>query len=90
MVASYVHNSVADGLGKIGVIVALEFAGKGDELKAFGRMVAMHVASSNPQAVDVSGLDAGDDRAGAQRACGEIQGAGQARRRHRQDRRIRV
>ncbi len=57
-IASYVHNSVADGLGKIGVIVALESTGKGDELKAFGRMVAMHVASANPQAVDASGLDA--------------------------------
>src|ERR1700719_3251987 len=41
VVASYVHNSVADGLGKIGVIVALESAGTGDELKAFGRMLAM-------------------------------------------------
>jgi elongation factor Ts len=58
VVANYVHNSVADGLGKIGVIVALESTGKGDELKAFGRMVAMHVASANPLAVDVSGLEA--------------------------------
>jgi len=58
VVASYVHNSVSDGLGKIGVIVALESAGDADELKAFGRMVAMHVASANPQAVDSSGLDA--------------------------------
>ena len=58
VVASYVHNSVSDGLGKIGVIVALELAGNADELKAFGRMVAMHVASANPQAVDSSGLDA--------------------------------
>jgi elongation factor Ts len=57
-IASYVHNSVADGLGKIGVIVALESSGKTDELKAFGRKVAMHVASANPQAVDASGLDA--------------------------------
>jgi elongation factor Ts len=56
--ASYVHNSVADGLGRIGVIVALESDGDGDELKAFGRMVAMHVASANPQAIDASGLDA--------------------------------
>jgi len=56
VVASYVHNSVTDGLGKIGVIVALESAGNADELKAFGRMVAMHVASANPQAVDSSGL----------------------------------
>ena len=58
VVASYVHNSVSDGLGKIGVIVALESAGDADELKAFGRMVAMHVASANPQAVEASGLDA--------------------------------
>jgi elongation factor Ts len=57
VVASYVHNSVTDGLGKIGVIVALESAGKADELKAFGRMVAMHVAASNPQALDSAGLD---------------------------------
>jgi elongation factor Ts len=57
-IANYVHNSVTDGLGKIGVIVALESSGKTDELKAFGRMVAMHVASANPQAVDASGLDA--------------------------------
>ena len=58
VVASYVHNSVTDGLGRIGVIVALESAGKADELKAFGRLVAMHVAAANPQAVDPSGLDA--------------------------------
>ena len=57
-ITSYVHNSVADGLGRIGVIVALESAGDVDELKSFGRMVAMHVASANPQAIDPSGLDA--------------------------------
>src|SRR4029077_3805738 len=55
--ASYVHNSVEEGLGKIGVLVALESTGKADELKRFGRMVAMHVAASNPQAIDSSGLD---------------------------------
>src|SRR5262249_21551577 len=44
-------------LGKIGVIVALESTEKGDELKRFGRMLAMHVAASNPQAIDPSGLD---------------------------------
>ena len=58
MVASYVHNSVIDGLGRIGVIVALESTGDADELKAFGRMVAMHIASANPQAIEASGLDA--------------------------------
>ena len=57
VVASYVHNTVTDGLGKIGVIVALESAGKTDELAQFGRLVAMHVAAANPQAIDPSGLD---------------------------------
>ena len=57
VVASYVHSSVADGLGKIGVLVALELTGSTDELKAFGRLLAMHVAAANPQAVDPSGLD---------------------------------
>jgi len=57
VVATYVHSSVTDGLGRIGVIVGLESAGKADELKAFGRLVAMHVAAANPQAVDPSGLD---------------------------------
>ena len=57
VIGSYVHNSVGEGLGKIGVIVALESTGTGDELKRFGRMLAMHVAASSPQAVDPSGLD---------------------------------
>jgi elongation factor Ts len=57
VVGSYVHNSVSEGLGKIGVIVALESSGKADELAAIGRQLAMHVASANPQAVDPAGLD---------------------------------
>jgi len=57
-IGTYVHNAVSDGLGRIGVLVALESSGKSDELKAFGRMVAMHVASANPQAIEPSGLDA--------------------------------
>src|SRR5690349_5150257 len=56
-IGSYVHNSVSDGLGKIGVIVALESSGKAAELVALGRLVAMHIAASNPQAVESSGLD---------------------------------
>ncbi|MFZ2064913.1 MAG: translation elongation factor Ts [Xanthobacteraceae bacterium] len=58
VVASYMHNSPGDGLGRIGVIVALESAGKTDELKALGHQVAMHVAAANPQALDPSGLTA--------------------------------
>jgi elongation factor Ts len=56
-VASYVHSSVSDGLGRIGVLVALESTGDADELKRFGRMLAMHVAAANPQALDPAGLD---------------------------------
>ncbi len=56
-IGAYVHNSVVDGLGKIGVLVALESPGKTDELASLGRMVAMHIAASNPQAVESSGLD---------------------------------
>jgi elongation factor Ts len=57
VVASYVHNAVGDGLGKIGVLVALESSGKADELAAFGKQIAMHVAAANPQALDAKGLD---------------------------------
>jgi elongation factor Ts len=57
VVGTYMHNAVADGLGKIGVLVALESAGKTDELSALGRMVAMHIAAANPQSIDSSGLD---------------------------------
>jgi len=56
-VGSYTHSAVTDGLGKIGVLVGLESSGKSDELTALGRLVAMHVAASNPQAVEPSGLD---------------------------------
>ena len=56
-VGSYVHNSVTEGLGKLGVIVALESTGKADELATLGRLIAQHVAAANPQAIDSSGLD---------------------------------
>jgi elongation factor Ts len=57
VVASYVHGAVIDGLGKMSVIVALESTGDAEELARVGRQVAMHVAASNPQAIDPSGLD---------------------------------
>lgn len=56
-IGSYVHNSVSDGLGKIGVLVALESTGNAAELTALGRLLAMHVAAANPQAVEAAGLD---------------------------------
>lgn len=57
VVASYIHNAVIDGAGKMGVIVALESAGKADELAVLGRQLAMHVAAANPQALDPTSLD---------------------------------
>jgi elongation factor Ts len=57
LVASYTHNAISDGLGKIGVLVALESSGNKDELAALGRQVAMHIASSNPLAIDSTGVD---------------------------------
>ncbi|KRR08317.1 elongation factor Ts [Bradyrhizobium jicamae] len=57
VVSSYVHGAVIDGAGKMGVLVALESTGKTDELATLGRQLAMHVAATNPQALDPSGLD---------------------------------
>jgi elongation factor Ts len=56
-IGTYVHNAASEGLGKIGVLVGLESPGHRDELTALGRQVAMHIAASNPQAVEPSGLD---------------------------------
>ncbi|GGK26460.1 translation elongation factor Ts [Salinarimonas ramus] len=59
VVASYMHGAVAEGLGKIGVLVALESEGANtDELATLGRQIAMHIAATNPVAVDASGIDA--------------------------------
>ena len=57
VIGNYVHASVSDGLGRIGVLVGLESSGKADELNALGRQVAMHIASTNPLAIDPSGVD---------------------------------
>jgi elongation factor Ts len=59
VVVSYVHNAVAPGMGKIGVLVALESAASADALNALGKQVAMHIAAANPLALDADGLDAG-------------------------------
>ena len=56
VVADYVHNKAADGLGKIGVLVALESKGDSDSLMALGRQLAMHIAAANPQVVNVEDL----------------------------------
>src|SRR6201989_744816 len=50
VVSSYIHGAVIDGAGKLGVLVALESAGKSDELAALGRQLAMHVSDDTPHA----------------------------------------
>jgi elongation factor Ts len=56
-VAEYVHNKAADGLGKIGVLVALESTGDKAALAGFGRQLAMHIAAAAPAAVTADELD---------------------------------
>ena len=58
VIASYVHNHVAPGLGKIGVLVGLESTADPERLQAVGRNLAMHIAFAAPQAVDVSSVSA--------------------------------
>lgn len=57
VVVAYVHNSIAPGLGKIGVLVALESSGDKTALAALGKQVAMHVAATNPQALTIDAVD---------------------------------
>ena len=54
----YVHNAAAPGLGKIGVLVALESAAPADVLEPLGRQLAMHIAAASPQALHAEHLDA--------------------------------
>ena len=56
-VVSYVHNALAPGLGKIGVLVALASAGDAGKLAALGKQLAMHVAAANPQFLTIADVD---------------------------------
>ena len=57
VVAGYIHNSVADGMGKIGVLVALESSGDKVKLEDLAKKIAMHVAATSPLALDIDDLD---------------------------------
>ena len=56
-VATYVHSAVKPGLGKIGVLAALEAADGGDAIVTLGRQIGMHVAAARPEALDVTAVD---------------------------------
>ena len=58
VVAPYIHNQVAPGLGKIGVLVALESSGDKAALAALGKQLAMHVAAAKPLFLDIASVDA--------------------------------
>lgn len=57
VVASYIHNAISDGVGKIGVLVALESTGDKEKLEALGKQIAMHVAAANPAFLDSATVD---------------------------------
>jgi elongation factor Ts len=57
VVASYLHNSLGAGLGRVGVLVSLESEANTNELTALGKQIAMHIAASHPQALSVDDLD---------------------------------
>jgi elongation factor Ts len=56
-VATYVHSAVKPGMGKIGVLVALEGASEVEALETLGRQIGMHVAAARPEALDISAVD---------------------------------
>ena len=57
VVGHYLHGAIADGLGRIGVIVALESTGAADPLNALGRQLAMHIAAAAPVALNAAAID---------------------------------
>ena len=57
LVASYIHNAAGENIGKIGVLVALESTAPADKLAVLGKQLAMHIAASKPEALDVADLD---------------------------------
>lgn len=57
MVVPYIHNAVADGLGRIGVLVGMESGADGAVLSSLGKQVAMHIAATSPASLSVDDLD---------------------------------
>ena len=57
-VVSYVHNALSGGLGKIGVLVALESTGNKASLEQLGKQIAMHVAAARPEALSIESISA--------------------------------
>lgn len=56
IIATYIHSSIAPGLGKIGVLVGLESSGESEKLKEFGKKLAMHIAASGPRYLNIQDI----------------------------------
>ncbi len=66
VVTAYTHNAAGEGIGRIGVLVALQSTGDKEKLSALGRQLAMHIAAASPLALSVEDLDA--DKVARERA----------------------
>lgn len=56
VVASYIHNAAAPGIGKIGILVAIESTGDAAKLEALGKQIAMHIAAARPESLDIASV----------------------------------
>lgn len=56
-IISYIHNLVADNMGKIAVLIGLESDASGDKLEDLGKQIAMHVAAAKPESLDIDSVD---------------------------------
>ncbi|MDJ1257028.1 MAG: elongation factor Ts, partial [Candidatus Midichloria mitochondrii] len=57
VIGSYIHSSVAEGMGKIGVLVLLESDSASEEVKTLAKQIAMHVAAAKPESLNIEQLD---------------------------------
>ena len=57
ILVSYVHNNVSDGLGRLGVLVALESKAKNNDLLETGKQIAMHIAATSPKSLNIEDLN---------------------------------
>ncbi len=73
IVASYIHNAVAPGMGKIGILVGIESTGDLTKVEAFGKQIAMHIAAARPEALSTADLSA--DKLARERAVYREQAA---------------
>ncbi|MFC1659061.1 translation elongation factor Ts [Pseudomonadota bacterium] len=57
IIATYMHNAIKPGLGKIGVLVGIKSEGDTDKLEEFGKKIAMHIAATKPEALQITDVD---------------------------------